>query len=74
MQRVAIKQMLAGWEREFPGRTEAIFSSLRNVELEHLADTRKFDFAGLDARRVPQMTEGEEVALAGRLESLSISA
>jgi tRNA 2-thiocytidine biosynthesis protein TtcA len=57
MQRVAIKRMLADWEREFPGRTEAIFSSLRNVELEHLADTRKFDFAGLEARRVPLMTE-----------------
>jgi tRNA 2-thiocytidine biosynthesis protein TtcA len=74
MQRVAIKKMLADWEREFPGRTEAIFSSLRNVELEHLADTRKFDFAGLDARRVPEMTEREEDALAGRLESLSVSA
>jgi tRNA 2-thiocytidine biosynthesis protein TtcA len=53
MQRVAIKRMLADWERDFPGRTETIFSSLRNVELEHLADTRKFDFVGLDARRVP---------------------
>ena len=74
MQRVAIKKMLADWEREFPGRTEAIFSSLRNVELEHLADTRKFDFAGLEARRVPPMTEREEVALAGRLESLTVSA
>jgi tRNA 2-thiocytidine biosynthesis protein TtcA len=74
MQRVAIKKMLADWEREFPGRTEAIFSSLRNVELEHLADTRKFDFAGLEARRVPHMTEREEVALAGRLASLSVSA
>src|ERR1700743_1367920 len=60
MQRVAIKRMLTDWERDFPGRTETIFSALRNVELDHLADTRKFDFAGLDARRVPQMTEREE--------------
>jgi tRNA 2-thiocytidine biosynthesis protein TtcA len=67
MQRVAIKKMLADWEREFPGRTETIFSSLRNVELEHLADTRKFDFAGLEAQRAAQMTECEEIALAGRL-------
>jgi tRNA 2-thiocytidine biosynthesis protein TtcA len=56
MQRVAIKRMLADWERDFPGRTETIFSALRNVELDHLADTRKFDFAGLDARRTAQMT------------------
>jgi len=52
MQRVAVKKMLADWEREFPGRTESIFSALRNVEPEHLADTRHFDFAGLDGRRV----------------------
>jgi tRNA 2-thiocytidine biosynthesis protein TtcA len=74
MQRVAIKKMLADWEREFPGRTEAIFSSLRNVELEHLADPRRFDFAGLEARRVPQMTEREEAELDSRLESLTVSA
>ena len=29
MQRVAVKKMLAGWEREFPGRTESIASALR---------------------------------------------
>jgi tRNA 2-thiocytidine biosynthesis protein TtcA len=73
MQRVAIKKMLADWERDYPGRTEAIFSSLRNVELEHLADTRKFDFAGLEAQRLAQMTEREEVALASRLESPAVS-
>jgi len=74
MQRVVIKKMLADWERDFPGRTEAIFSSLRNVELEHLADPRKFDFTGLEARRVPPMTEGEEELLAGQLESLGVPA
>ena len=74
MQRVAIKKMLADWEREFPGRTETIFSSLRNVETGHLADTRKFDFAGLEARRVAQMTECDEAELDHRLESLSVPA
>jgi tRNA 2-thiocytidine biosynthesis protein TtcA len=64
MQRVAVKKMLADWEREFPGRTESIFSALRNVEPAHLADTRRFDFAGLDARRVAPMSEQDEEALA----------
>jgi tRNA 2-thiocytidine biosynthesis protein TtcA len=72
MQRVAIKRMLADWEREFPGRTEAIFSSLRNVEPEHLADPRRFDFAGLEARRAAHMTERDEAELDSRLESLSV--
>jgi tRNA 2-thiocytidine biosynthesis protein TtcA len=51
LQRVAVRQMLAAWEREFPGRTESIFSALRHVEPGHLADTRRFDFAGLGRAR-----------------------
>jgi tRNA 2-thiocytidine biosynthesis protein TtcA len=51
LQRVAVKKMLAAWEQQFPGRTEAIFSSLCNVTPSHLADPAAFDFAGLDARR-----------------------
>jgi tRNA 2-thiocytidine biosynthesis protein TtcA len=51
MQRAAVKKMLAEWEKEFPGRTESIFSAIRNVETAHLADPEHFDFAGLDALR-----------------------
>jgi tRNA 2-thiocytidine biosynthesis protein TtcA len=47
LQRAAIKRMLSAWEREHPGRSEAIFSALRNVEPAHLADTGLFDFAAL---------------------------
>ena len=47
LQRRAIKRLLNAWELEHPGRTEAIFSALRNVEPAHLADTRLFDFAAL---------------------------
>ena len=47
LQRRAIKRMLAGWELEHPGRTEAIFSALCNVEPAHLADRELFDFAAL---------------------------
>jgi tRNA 2-thiocytidine biosynthesis protein TtcA len=51
LQRVTVKKMLADWERESPGRTEAIFSALSNVTPSHLADPGAFDFAGLEARR-----------------------
>jgi tRNA 2-thiocytidine biosynthesis protein TtcA len=74
LQRSAVKKMLAEWEREFPGRTESIFSALRRVELEHLADPRRFDFAGLDAQRAAAMTEREEVALERRMDALAASA
>ena len=66
LQRLAVKKMLAGWEREFPGRTETIFSALRSVEPGHLADPRRFDFAGLESRRVAPMSEREERSLEGR--------
>jgi tRNA 2-thiocytidine biosynthesis protein TtcA len=47
MQRVEIKNMLREWEQRYPGRSEAIFSSLRNVVTSHLADPQIFDFASL---------------------------
>jgi tRNA 2-thiocytidine biosynthesis protein TtcA len=50
MQRKVIKQMLQEWEIKFPGRTESIFSSLRNVALSHLADPKVFDFASLSSQ------------------------
>lgn len=49
LQRATIKRMLAQWEAEHPGRTESLFTALRNVEPAHLADTRLFDFKGLSA-------------------------
>jgi tRNA 2-thiocytidine biosynthesis protein TtcA len=49
LQRVAIKQMLQGWERAHPGRIESIFTALRQVEPATLADTRLVDFASLRA-------------------------
>jgi len=65
MQRVAIKKMLAGWENEHPGRTESIFSALRHVEIEHLADPRHFDFAALDQQRLrPQPSPPQPARIA----------
>ena len=72
MQRVAVKNMLAAWEREFPGRTESIASALRHVELEHLGDPRHFDFAGLELRRSAAMSEREEDELADALSTMAL--
>lgn len=44
LQRVRIKNMLAEWERETPGRTEAIFRSIQNVVPTHLLDRALWDF------------------------------
>ena len=47
LQRAAVKNMLKDWEAKYPGRAEAIFSSIRNVSASQLADPVLFDFAGL---------------------------
>ena len=49
LRRKQIKQMLAAWETEDPGRTERLFRSLRNVTLSHLADPDRYDFRSLTA-------------------------
>jgi len=61
LQRQVIKQMLADWDRQHPGRTETIFSAIKNVAPSQLADTQLFDFAALSpsapAADKPQPTE-----------------
>jgi tRNA 2-thiocytidine biosynthesis protein TtcA len=70
MQRSGVKAMLNDWEQKFPGRIEAIFSSICNVAGSQLADPALFDFAGLDSlRRLEPMTDEDEAALE---ESLAI--
>jgi tRNA 2-thiocytidine biosynthesis protein TtcA len=69
MQRMAVKNMLLKWEQEFPGRIEAIFSSICNVSGSQLADLKLFDFAGLEGRRrIEAMSEADEEQLAAELE------
>lgn len=47
LQRQVVKDMLQGWEKQYPGRTETLFSAIRNVKPSQLADNSLFDFAGL---------------------------
>lgn len=49
LQRQAIKQMLADWERRYPGRIETLLASLQNIVPSHMLDRTLFNFAGLGA-------------------------
>lgn len=51
LQRQAIKSMLQGWDRQFPGRIESIFNAIANVSPSQLADTGLFDFKNLEIDR-----------------------
>ncbi|GMG87622.1 tRNA 2-thiocytidine(32) synthetase TtcA [Biformimicrobium ophioploci] len=51
LQRQNIKAMLRDWDRQFPGRTETIFSALQKVSPSQLADTGLYDFTNLELDR-----------------------
>lgn len=51
LQRVKVKQMLANWEREYPGRTESIFRSIRHISPSQLGDSALYDFNNLRVER-----------------------
>lgn len=48
LQRQVIKEMLNTWELQFPGRMETIFTSIKNVSPSQLADSKLFNFDGLE--------------------------
>ncbi len=49
LQRKQIKQMLNGWDKQFPGRIESLFTAMQNVVPSHLADSALFDFKAVTA-------------------------
>ncbi|WP_045860478.1 tRNA 2-thiocytidine(32) synthetase TtcA [Teredinibacter purpureus] len=77
LQRQVIKQMLEGWEREHPGRTDIIFSALQRISPSQLADSTLFDFAGLtldrSSPRTPAVQKKTESATAAQIGSQAIN-
>lgn len=59
LQRQAIKDMLQQWEKQFPGRTETIFSAVQNVAPSQLADVKLFDFVNLHLNRSHEQEDGD---------------
>ncbi len=47
LQRQNIKQMLHDWERQYPGRTQTIFTAMQNIKPSHLLDGGLFDFKNM---------------------------
>ncbi|CAM3516012.1 tRNA-cytidine(32) 2-sulfurtransferase [Deinococcus saxicola] len=61
LQRVVVGEMLAGWEREHPGRLNNILRSLGRITPSHLLDRELYDFAGAGAEGDTAF-DGEEFA------------
>jgi len=48
-QRAIIKEMLNTWEKQYPGRTEILAKSLKDISPSHMMDPKLFDFRNLSA-------------------------
>ncbi len=57
LQRKRIKQMLALWEQEQPGRVQNVFKSMSRITTSHLLDRDLFDFENLTAQRADELSE-----------------
>ncbi len=47
LQRQVIKEMMQQWDKKHPGRLETMFTALQNIQLSHLVDASRYDFAGI---------------------------
>jgi tRNA 2-thiocytidine biosynthesis protein TtcA len=60
LQRQAIKEMMQQWDKKFPGRLETMFTSLQNVQLSHLADSKYYNFVDLRPHGIA-LEDGDKV-------------
>ena len=58
LQRQNIKEMLAAWERQYPGRSQTIFTAMQNIKPSHLLDGNLFDFKNI---KVGDAVDGGDV-------------
>lgn len=62
LQRQNIKEMLTAWERQYPGRSQSIFTAMQNIKPSHLMDNKLFDFKNIN---VGDMVDEGDVAFDG---------
>lgn len=60
LQRQEIKRMVHQWERQYPGRTETMFTAMQNVVPSHLMDVKRHDFKNLKITGVAD-ADGDKV-------------
>ena len=53
LQRKQIGNMMREWEKQYPGRTETMFTALQNVVPSHLMDTTRHNFKDIKTTGVP---------------------
>lgn len=70
LQRQVIKSMLAGWERDSPGRKRVMMKALANTRPSHLLDRNLFNFAALQlGTGDTHAADGDAATACGRLDT-----
>ena len=64
-QRQKVLEMMAEWDKRYPGRTESVFTALQNIVPSHLADNAAFDFKGLHVGDALADMDGGDTAFDG---------
>ena len=59
LQRKQVKRMLAGWEKESPGRIETLSRALGDIRPSHLSDPGLFDFINLGKQANDAMRDAD---------------
>lgn len=57
LQRKKIKQMLADWDKQQPGRVQNVFKSMSRITPSHLLDTNAFNFKDLSTEQAESLNE-----------------
>jgi tRNA 2-thiocytidine biosynthesis protein TtcA len=62
LQRQKIREMMADWDRRYPGRTESVFTALQNIVPSHLADEMLYDFKSLRVGQAGEYMDDGDIA------------
>ncbi|MFM8340011.1 MAG: tRNA 2-thiocytidine(32) synthetase TtcA, partial [Fluviibacter sp.] len=62
LQRQKVREMMAEWDKRYPGRTESVLTAIQNVVPSHLGDRKLFDFENLRAETAGEIAGGGDIA------------
>jgi tRNA 2-thiocytidine biosynthesis protein TtcA len=63
LQRQVVKKMLRTWDEKYPGRSEIMFTALKNISPTHMLDEDLYDFKNLQSKLIGEMKKGKEFEL-----------
>lgn len=60
LQRQVVKKMMEKWNETYPGRSEIMFTALKNISPTHMFDTDLYDFKNLQSKLSGDLKTGAE--------------